>query len=76
MDIQNNATLTAGLSALRDDKLCINIIIINDTVLENNEEFNVILSSTLLERGFVIVRSTHATERIIINEDPMDCKFL
>ena len=75
VDIQNNATLTAGLSALQDDKLCTNIVIINDNALENNEDFNIFLSTALLERGLVIVQSAHATERITIMEDMMDCKF-
>lgn len=75
VDIQNNATLTAGLSALQDDKLCTNIVIINDNALENNEDFNIFLSSALLERGLVVVQSAHATERITIIEDMMDCKF-
>eukprot|EP00731_Ephydatia_muelleri_P002076 Em0001g2076a len=72
VDIQNNATLTAGLSALQDDKLCTNIVIINDNALENNEDFNIFLSTALLERGLVIVQSAHATERITIMEDMMD----
>ena len=70
VNIQNNITLPSGFSALHDDKICINITILNDHSLENNEKFEVMLSATPQDEDVVLV--SEAYDVITIIEDPYD----
>ena len=72
VDIKKNVTLITGLSALQDGKLCTEVLLLNDDILENNENFYVLLTPTLENRQIVAVSMGRTSEEVSIIEDPND----
>ena len=72
MDIKKNATLLTGLSALQDGKLCTEVLLLNDDILENNENFYILLTPALENRQIVVVSMGRSSEEVSIIEDPND----
>ena len=72
INVEKNITFSTGLSAFLDDKICTNIIIINDTVLENVEEFEVLVSPTLEDQDVVLIPVVLSVDVVTIIEDPRD----
>lgn len=51
--------------------MCTDLMTLDDTILENNENFTVILSS---QSNQVIITSGREQASVVINEDNMDSK--
>ena len=72
LDIDMNVTFTSGQNATGDNMQCVFIPLIDDTVLEGNETFDVLLTTTTDDEGLVNVTAQVIT--VTIEEDPNDCK--
>ena len=72
LDIDMNVTFTSGQNATSDNQQCVFIPLIDDTVLEGNETFDVLINSTAEDED--IVNITGQVITVTIEEDPNDCK--
>ena len=74
IDVEKNITFSSGLSAFQKDKMCTNITIINDNVLEDAEDFQELLLPTLEDQDVVLIPAVLSVDVVTIIEDPHDGK--
>ncbi|KAL5516904.1 hypothetical protein EMCRGX_G002348 [Ephydatia muelleri] len=72
IDVEKNITFSSGLSAFHKDKMCTNITIINDNVLEDAEDFQALLLPTLEDQDVVLIPAVLSVDVVTILEDPHD----
>ena len=68
-----NVTFTSGQNATGDNMQCVFIPLIDDTILEGNETFDVLINSTVDDEDVVNITGQIIT--VTIEEDPNDCMF-
>ena len=74
IDVEKNITFSSGLSAFHKDKMCTNITIINDNVLEDTEDFQALLLPKSEDQDVVLIPAVLSVDMVTIIEDPHDGK--
>ena len=72
LDIDMNVTFTSGQNATGDNQQCVFIPLVDDTILEGNETFEVLVNATSEDEDIVNITSQVIT--VTIEEDSSDCK--
>ena len=75
LDIDMNVTFTSGQNATGGNNMqCVFIPLIDDTILEGNETFDVLINSTVDDEDIVNITGQIIT--VTIEEDPNDCTYI
>ena len=68
-----NVTFTSGQNSSGDNQQCVFIPLLDDTILEGNETFDVLINTTIEDEDIVNITAQVVT--VTIEEDPNDCKL-
>ena len=72
LPIDMNVTFVSGQNSTGDNQQCVFIPLIDDTTLEGNETFEVLINTTADDDNIVNITAQVIT--VTIEEDPNDCK--
>ena len=72
LPIDMNVTFVSGQNSTGDNQQCVFIPLIDDTTLEGNETFDVLINTTADDEDIVNITAQVIT--VTIEEDPNDCK--
>ena len=73
LPIDMNVTFTSGQNSTGDNQQCVFIPLIDDTTLEGNETFDVLVNTTADDEDIVNITAQVIT--VTVEEDPNDCKY-